>query len=832
MHDPTQALPVVLKRLETSEAGLTNAEALRRQDMYGSNELTQRRTSLWRRLLEPFASPFVMILLFSAGVSLWSGEQVETTVILAIIFLNATIFYVQQISTNRAVKALQIHDKHVVDVLREGQRSQIAASDLVPGDVMYLNEGQKVPADIRLMDVQQLSIDESILTGEVEPIRKNTKLVPPRTPLYKQHNMAFRGTIVVSGSALGVVARIGDLTELGMIAKLVEDTHNKSPIEEKIERLTRGIIYAVAAISVLVFVLALWRGIAPLLALRFVLSLAVSAVPEGLPVALTVVLIFGVRRMARKNALVRNMTAVETLGALTLIVTDKTGTITRNQLAVSSVVPAPRVSLVRLKEGIARALVQQNGMATDFLDKILADYSGERTTEGEEVVVFPFNQRLRMSGTVWRRGSQLGLFVKGAPEALLENAKMSGVEKQAVLKELETLASQGARLIGFARAQLTGVPKDLATAIKSGRLQYDGTVGLVDTIRPEVHAALKRVQEAGIQVVMLTGDHPKTAHHIGRQIGLVADAREVGEARSVHELSEAELFDHIRTKRAFARVLPEDKYAFVKKLKNRHVIAMTGDGVNDVPALVVADVGFAMGNGTDAAKEAGDIILLDNNFRTIADSVAEGRRIIANIQRMVMYLLSTNIGEVTVMIVALLAGLPLPITAIQILWINLVTDGLTVIPLGLEPATDRVMKQQPRSPQAPLLSRRRIALLVAISLNVAALTLGVYIWMLGLHPDLAQTYAFSVLVASQWAFTLVLRSDRATLGAALNLRNRPLWLVLLAAAGLQLLVIYGPLAPFFETRSLPVIEFATISFAVLIWNLLYGTLAKRIFLRA
>jgi Ca2+-transporting ATPase len=719
-------------------------------------------------------------------ISLLTHERLDATVIGFVLLINALIYYFQQYSVSRVLKSLKAHEDGTVTVLRSSTTTEVNVRDIVPGDIVYLLEGLKVPADGRILEVNNLDIDESILTGESLPVTKIDDILPDNTQVYDQKNMVFKGTLVHSGSGLFVVTSTGNQTQLGAISQLTSTSDiGKTSIEKKIDDITRKMVLGVGLIGAAVFGLALLRGVSLAETVRFTLSLVVSVVPEGLPVTLTVVLLLSAKRMAKHKALVKKLSSIETMGALTMIATDKTGTLTQNKLGVAQVYP----DKTTVASAAVASITTQDGMVLDPLDELLDTSFGNHLRPGSRELDFPFEQELRLSGALWKTKTGHLMALKGAPEALINNLPAS--EKKVVTATLDDYTSRGFRTIAF--GHVVGKYESLEKMPKS-KIIFDGLVALADPLRKNIPHAIAEARAAGINVVMLTGDHKNTAEEIARQAGLIDHHNQVADSTILNKPPNAKLMKTMLTRvHVFGRVLPEHKFNFLKSVKHSEITAMTGDGVNDIPALVEADAGLAMGSGTDAAKDASDIVLLDDNFGTIIDAVRIGRAVIANIRKMLFYLISTSLGEAATMIGALLLGFPLPITAVQILWVNLVTDSFTVLPIGISKPEHHQMKQPPHNPKAPLLSRIMVSRTVWTGLLTAAATLFIFKKFLPLGYEYAQTAAFTTLVVAQWANALNANFDRHSW---VYIFIKPNWLLLggiIASISLQALVMYGPL---------------------------------------
>jgi Ca2+-transporting ATPase len=785
-----------LKELGSNSHGLSQNEVRIRQKKYGANALVIKGTPWWKVVAEPFADVFMLVLLVAAIISILNGEVLDAVIIVVIMLVGAIIEYVQRYSTAKVLRALRKKSLATVTVVRAGHTTHIDVTRLVPGDVVTLREGEKVPADARLISAVNVRVDESLLTGESLPIEKIAETLAGKRAVFEQDNMLFSGSFIVAGEATAVIVATGNHTEFGRLAALAKPVETRSPVQKKIDKLVRQIISIVAGIAVVAFVLALIQGTTIPEALRFVMALAVSVVPESLPVAITVVLVLGMRRMARKKALVRTMRAIETVGVLTTIATDKTGTLTKNKLSVQEVW-RPEHSSVSLAEKVYASV---NGSGTELfdpLDSALTEYAKSHKAHkhaGTPLFSLPFDQNVALSGNVWRSADEYELTVKGAPEAIIARADITEDEREEAELTLQKLTSEGYRVIAIASTALRDPIDSFDDLPKSTRFELNGFVAIADQVRREAKRAIQAALDAGVTVRMITGDHFETAYHIARELGMVDSRKQVFDARRMEHMTDAQLNKTVRDIRVFSRVLPENKYRLLTALKRNNITAMTGDGVNDVPALANAHVGIAMGSGSQIAKDTGDIILLDDNFKTIIDAMREGRTIIANVRRMLYYLLGTNAGEAIIMIGALAMGMPVPLVPIQILWVNLVTDTTMAIPLGLEKGEKHIMKQRPEKPTAPILSAYLITRMVIVAMSMAVITLTLYIIFSAQYGhDYAQTIAFCSLVTMQWAAALNARSDYESIFVRLFRWNGPFWAGLVIAVLLQIIATFGPL---------------------------------------
>lgn len=806
----------ILQELSSSPDGLSKQQAAQRLQRYGANELTLRGKPLWKRIIEPFANVFMGVLFIAVLISVWHHAYFDALIVLVIMLTSATINYIQQFSTERILRSLRKKSAQYVEVLRHGERHEVLASHLVPGDIVMIGEGDKVPADLRIIEANSLHADESVLTGESVPVAKSAEPLRSQKEVYEQTNILFQGSFVVSGSATAIVVRTGNTTEFGRIAALTgkaPDT-TSSPVQKKIDRLISYIIAVVFGVAIGAFILALVRGIEIGEAIQFVIAISVSAVPESLPVAISVILALGMRRMAAKRALVRSMSAIETVGVITTIATDKTGTLTENKLSVQETWQ-PQWSVHDLPSIIHKTITLHGEKARDPLDVALISFTAAEEMidlKGEAISRLPFDQAVSMSGNVWHHRGKHELVIKGAPEKIFERSSLTKPQREEAEAALQQLTSQGYRVIALASAPIKGPISGFEEVHTSLKLGFVGLVAVADTLRPAARRAIATARRAGVSVRMITGDHLETAYSIGLKLGLVESRDQVFDSRRMSELSDDELAHEAYRARVFSRVTPENKFRILQVLRAKEITAMTGDGVNDVPALANAHVGVAMGSGSQIAKDAGDIVLLDDNFASIVHAMREGRIIYANIRRMLLYLLSTNIGEVATMIGALIVGLPAPLLPVQILWINLVTDTTMVIPLGLEPGEKTVMKQHPISPTAPLFTRYMISRIVLVAGVMALLALGLYAYFeVNYGHDYAQTIVFTALVVIQWANAFNTRSLYESAFSRIRTWSRPFWIGLSIAVSLQLIALFGPLQEVFHIHPVSLGHLAIVS---------------------
>lgn len=803
-----------LKKLKTSPQGLSKTEVEARLKRDGLNEVQVKTKPLWKRILEPLVDIFMLVLIFAGVISIFHGDTLDAIIIFGIVAINAIISYVQDYSTEKILRELRKTSEQIVEVIRNGKPAQISKSNLVEGDILQLSEGDRVPADGRIISAHSVRVNESMLTGESLPISKSADtLGGENLEAYQQTNMLFSGAFVISGNLQMAVTATGERTEFGKLAALSSEIQSESPVQTKINKLISKIIFATIGMAIFTFALSLWRGMDLLESLKFVMSLSVSVVPEGLPIAISIILALGMRRMARQKALVRNLRAIETVGVITTIATDKTGTLTENRLTLQE------FFTLQDEEIFFEKLFQAKNNAEkthDPLDTAMDDFvkkSGKTFSANAPLRVFGFNQDLAMSGNLFRKGENFTLSAKGAPEKLLEIAQISASQRKQIEAKLAEYTSQGFRVLAIVSRDFEQEISSLEDISSKDKFEFIGLIAVADVLRKESKSAILTARNAGVSVRMITGDHPETAFHIAQKLGLADSREQIFDASSIKNLNDEELETVVKKSLVFARITPEAKLKIVKILGATEITAMTGDGVNDVPALAGSNVGFAMGSGSEIAKDAGDIVLLDDNFRSINTAMREGRIIVSNISKMLFYALSTNAGEALTMIGSLILGIPLPLFPVQILWINLATDSALIIPLGLEPATDDIMKQKPKKPNAPILERAHIERMIWVAILMAVMAISTYIhYARTLGTGAARTLTFSMLVAIQWANALNARNlEKSFFAKGSHAFSPSFWVGMAIAVGLQFLAFLTPLSTFLHITPVPLNELLGVS---------------------
>ena len=830
------------ERLATDpQAGLRPGEAAARLARHGANELAEGAgRSPWRMLAAQFTDFMILVLLAAAVVAGLVGEPQDSVVIVVIVVLNAVIGFLQEFRAERTMAALRKLGAPHARVVREGRVSDVAARELVPGDVVLLEAGAIVPADLRLTEVARLKVQEASLTGESSAVDKQLKpLASAELALGDRDNMAYKGTVVTYGRGRGLVVATGMATELGRIAALLESTvEGQTPLQRRLAVFGRRLALAALGICVIIFAAGLLRGEPLVLMFLTAVSLAVAAIPEALPAVVTVALALGAGKMARRNALVRRLPAVEALGSVTTICSDKTGTLTQNRMQVARLWAAGRF----IEPGVApqagpwprlaRAMALSNDAESGASGELQGDptetalYAAAREAGFDKaelaasfprVMELPFDSDRKRMTTFHRDGAAFVAFTKGAPESVIGRAARvataegeAAIAIPAALEAAATLASEGLRVLAFAERSWPELPAGEEAAVER-ELTLLGLVGLVDPLREEAAPAAAECAAAGISPVMITGDHPETAAAIARRLGFLDEGESVIDGVELGRLSDGELRERAGRTAVYARVNPEQKIRIVAALQARgEIVAMTGDGVNDAPALRRADVGVSMGrSGTDVAREASHLVLLDDNFATIVSAVREGRRIYDNIRKFIRYAMTGNLGEIWTIFLAPFVGLPIPLLPIHILWINLVTDGLPGLALAVEPAERNLMRRPPRPPAESVFAHGLWQHMVWVGLLIGGLCIATQAWALESGSAHWQTMVFTVLGLAQLAHVMAIRSERDSLLTLGIGSNWPLAGAVALTVGLQLAVIYVPwLNALFHTQPLSAAELA------------------------
>lgn len=864
---------IVLKMFNvTKENGLSSKAVEKQQQQFGLNQLKQTAViSPFSMLLNQFKDFMVLVLLAATLISGLLGEYTDAITIITIVIVNAVLGFIQEFKAEKSLNALKEMAAPNAKVVRNGKLTTIPAIVIVPGDITFLEAGDRVPADIRLLESHDLYIEESALTGESVPVSKKVdKISDADIPLGDQKNMVFMSTLVTRGSGLGLVVETGMNTEMGKIADLIQSTEEmETPLQRRLEQLGKILVVLALALTALVVVTGIWHGQNTYIMFLAGVSLAVAAIPEGLPAIVTIALALGVQRMIKRNAIVRKLPSVETLGCATVICSDKTGTLTQNKMTVTHLwlggrdiqvsgigyepkgdfhhgsyeVKPERIQ--NLKKLLEVGVLCNNAYLYDEVEKTKGLFKKAKITwsiqgdptEGALVVLgekgkiikkelerkfgkikeFPFDSERKMMSVVVQKQNKQMVAVKGAPDILLDRCSsivwddkivpLTPILKGHVKNAIEKMATQALRNLGFAYKDLRfGESINSNQKAESG-LIFLGVAGMIDPPREEVKEAIQTCREAGIKTVMITGDHQTTAMAIAKQLRILPPSGLIVNGRDLHNMSNNEFQNKVDDIYVYARVSPEHKLKIIKTLQEQgHVVAMTGDGVNDAPAIKAADIGISMGiTGTDVAKEASSLILSDDNFSTIVAAIEEGRGIYDNIRKFIRYLLASNVGEILTMFLAMMIGLPLPLVPIQILWVNLVTDGLPAMALGVDHAEENIMNRAPRDSRESVFARGLGWKILSRGLLIGLATLAVFWITLQQDPEnlvKAQTMAFTTLVMAQLIHVFDCRSDISVFHRNF-FENKYLLVAVLSSLLLLIGVIYfDPLQPIFKTVDL------------------------------
>ncbi|KUP07054.1 ATPase [Bacillus coahuilensis p1.1.43] len=851
------------------QGGLSSGLIEQRQKKVGYNELEEEeKQSAILLFFSQFKDFMVLILLAATLISGLLGEYIDAIAIIAIVLVNGILGFYQERKAERSLQALKQLSAPQVMALRNGKWTRIPSREVVPGDVLKFEAGDRIGADVRLIHTSNLEIEESALTGESMPVQKNTTPIKEgNINLGDMHNMAFMGTLVTRGNGVGVVTQIGMKTAMGQIANLLQTAETmETPLQRRLDQLGKILIVGALLLTLLVVLLGVLQGQDLYTMFLAGVSLAVAAIPEGLPAIVTVALSLGVQRMIKQKAIVRKLPAVETLGCASVICSDKTGTLTQNKMTVTTIwtsgksytvsgngyepegnfyegeekfAPSDHINIQRLLQygmicNHASIHYQDDhyvleGDPTEGAMMVAAMKAGFRKPnvlkEYKILKEFPFDSsRKMMSMIVEHRGKRL-LVTKGAPDVLIQKSDsilwdgkkkfLSKSDEVEVNLMIERLGSQALRTIAVAYREIHESAKEYTEDEVEKDFTFIGLQGMMDPPRQEVEGAIKECKEAGIKTVMITGDHMITAKAIARNLGILHDGDRVMDGKSLSLLDKNELDEMIEDITVFARVTPEHKLTIVKSLQRKgHIVAMTGDGVNDAPAIKSADIGIAMGiTGTDVAKEASSLVLMDDHFATIKTAIMEGRNIYENIRKFIRYLLASNVGEILVMLFAMLLALPLPLVPIQILWVNLVTDGLPAMALGLDQPEGNVMKQKPRHPREGVFARGLGWKVISRGFLIGVVTLAAFMLAYSKYPDqliYAQTVAFATLVTAQLIHVFDCRSEVSVLSRN-PFENKYLVWAVVSSFVLMFVVIYTPfLQPIFHTVPIKLMDWLMI----------------------
>lgn len=823
------SIPEVFKEVDSNPGGFTAVKAAEKLSQVGPNELEEgKKRSLFMMLLAQFKDVMILILLAAATISGFLGDLTDTIVILIIVLLNAVIGFYQEFRAEKAMQALKQMSITQARVMRDGGIAALPATGLVPGDVILLEAGNAVPADTRIIESVNLKIDESALTGESQAVDKIIQeLEGDDLPLGDRKNMAFKGTFVTYGRGTGVVIATGMQTELGRIAKMLQEDETLTPLQQRMASFGKRLSVFVLFLCIVFFVTGWLRGEDVVKMILTSISLAVAAIPEALPAVITISLALAAKRLIQFNSLIRKLPAVETLGSVTYICTDKTGTLTKNKMSVEQVFAngqlyernalsaakeEEQVNLLLHAFALNNDAVEDNdkNLKGDSTEIALMDVAKEQDIQAgswPRLAEIAFDADRKLMTTFHSHDDKIISFTKGAPEVLLNHCADINVNEMNA--QVDEMAAKGQRILGFTYRYWDTLPEKPTPEIHEKGLQFLGLSGMIDPPREEVPEAVAQCKTAGIVPVMITGDHALTAKNIAQRIGVLSNEKDmVIDGRELATLSNDDFLNRVENIKVYARVSPEQKLQIVKTLQEKgHYVAMTGDGVNDAPSLKRANIGIAMGiTGTDVSKEAAHMILLDDNFATIIKAVREGRRIYDNILKFIKYLMTTNSGELWTLLMGPIIGLPVALLPIHILWINLVSDGLPAISLSFEKAEKDIMSRPPRPPQQSVFANGRGFHMIWVGMLMAAIALSLQEWAIrnGLHW---QTIVFNVICLSQMGHVLAIRSEKQSFVSLGIFSNKLLiWSVALVVL-LQLAIIYVPfLQPVFHTEALTLTE--------------------------
>lgn len=845
------SIDAVFELLGSASDGLSSMKAEEKLLETGPNQLEEaRKKTALSILLSQFTDVMILILLAAAVISAIIGEATDTVVIIVIVVLNAVIGFFQEYRAEKAMQALKQMSTTQARTLRNGTILSLPATELVPGDVVLLEAGNAVPADIRIMESINLKIEEAALTGESQAVEKTATVIETDDlPLGDRLNLAFKGTFVTYGRGSGMVIATGMQTELGRIAKMLQEDEVQTPLQQRMALFGKKLSVIVLILCVLFFIAGWLRGEGLVKMVMTSISLAVAAIPEALPAVITISLALAAKRLIRFHTLIRKLPTVETLGSVTYICTDKTGTLTKNKMHTEQVYVNGRLhdrnELAGLKHEkdislLLHAFALNNDARTDG-DSIVGDsteialmeVSNEHyihPTVWPRVAEIAFDSERKLMTTFHEHSGRIISFTKGAPDILV--TRCGNTDPGKIQQQVDEMATRGLRVLGFAYRYWEQLPANPTSEAQEQELHFLGLAGMIDPPREEVYDAVAQCKTAGIVPVMITGDHPLTAQTIARRIGIVQTEQDlVMTGMDLAAMEHTDFFAKVEQIKVYARVSPEQKLQIVKMLQEKgHYVAMTGDGVNDAPSLKRANIGIAMGiTGTDVSKEAAHMILLDDNFSTIVKAIKEGRRIYDNILKFIKYLMTTNSGELWTLLMGPILGLPIALLPIHILWINLVSDGLPAIALSFEKAEKNIMHRPPCPPKQNVFANGQGLHMIWVGMLMAAVALGIQAWAIaeGLHW---QTMVFNVLCLSQMAHVLAIRSQHQSAFRMSLLSNKPLLGSVLLTLLLQLVVTYMPfMHTVFQTESLNLREFIIVGLASMV--VLIGVEMEKIFVR-
>lgn len=831
MNWHTLSISEVAHRLNSNAGGLQSDEVQARLAEYGKNELIDSRDKykIWKILWNQFSDFMIIILIIAAIISGLASELSDTIIILSIVFVNAFVGFIQEYRAEKALDSLRNMAKSQAHVFRDQQLVKIDSKELVPGDVITLNSGDVIPADIRFINTYSLKVDESALTGESQNIEKNSAAIKESNlALADRTNMSYKGTFVTSGRGTAYVVETGMKTELGHIAKLIQKNEKATPLQKRLNTFGKSLSIIILLICVFIFFSGRIRGESIMDMLLLSISLAVAAIPEALPALITISLAMGAKKLVGQHILVRKLHAVETLGSVSFICTDKTGTLTINKMTVEKVFELSKTNnLPKISDNL---LLMAMALSNDVSKNEKGEWFGESTelallnfalTKDQNkhdlekafprIAEIPFDTNRKCMSTLHQTNEGVLVICKGAIEMLIKTPKVNNSKEINDLEQqVNDLSEAGHRVLGYAYKLLKELPQEITPEQVETSLTILGFAAMIDPPREDVKEAISHCKEAGITAVMITGDHKLTATAIAKELGIVNSVDDlVISGTELAELEEHQFNKLVEKVKVYARVDPEQKLKIINALQSRgHFVAMTGDGVNDAPALKNADIGIAMGiNGTEVSKEAAHMILLDDNFSSIVKAIQHGRQIFDNILKFIKYIMTGNSGEIWSITLAPFLGLPIPLLPIHILWVNLVTDGLPGLALASEAAEPNIMKRAPRKPTDSIFGGTMGWHILLVGLLIGIVTLAIQAWAVSTENPKGQTMAFSVLCFSQLGHVLAIRSNKISLFKSGLLSNKPMLLAIALTILFQMMIIYLPaLNKIFKTQALSLME--------------------------
>ena len=819
-------LPIseITQLLNSTPSGIDPIVAAERLREQGKNQIEDtKKKSVIKMILSQFSDFMILILVAAAIISGVIGDVTDTIIILAIVIINAAVGFIQEYRAEKAMQALKNMAANHAHILREGKMMSIPATDLVVGDVIMLEAGNIIPADVRFFETHQTKVDESTLTGESNNVEKNTEELPEGIyALGDQTNMGFKGTSVTNGRSLAYVVATGMQTELGHIAKMIQTDETTTPLQKRLAAFGKRLSAGILLICTIIFMIGWLRGEAILTMLITSISLAVAAIPEALPALVTIALAFGAKKLAKHKALIRKLPAVETLGSVTYICSDKTGTLTLNKMTLQEFYETSTANyqtVFKDQNRLLHAIALNNDVSKeengkwlgDSTEVALVEYAFDKSfNRGDlekiypRIAELPFDSKRKCMTTIHQnsnpdadQSATMIVLTKGAVDVLFDKLN---ADQKSHIPELERkvneMAAKGYRVMGYAMKTISSLPQHLDPAEIERELTLIGFVGMIDPPREEARQAVSECKEAGIIPVMITGDHKLTAKAIAAKLGIISSKEDLALTGSeLAMLNQIEFEEIVEKVRVYARVNPEQKLRIITALQSKnHFVAMTGDGVNDAPALKNADIGIAMGiNGTEVSKEASHMILLDDNFATIVLAIKHGRKIFDNILKFIKYIMTGNSGEIWAIFLAPFFGLPIPLLAIHILWINLITDGLPGLALASEPAEANIMKRPPRNLKENIFSNGMAVHILWVGFLMGVVTIGMQAYAIHVANSHWQTMAFTVLCFSQLGHVMVIRSSQDSIFKIGFFSNKPMIVALAITVSLQLMIIYTPL---------------------------------------